>query len=144
MSEPRVVYGTTLPAVDAYAALFATTGWNTAYRLPPAALHGALGASWRTVTAWHDDTVVGAGRLISDGVQYALVVDLIVHPDYHRRGIGSELLRRLLVEADGARIRDVLLFAADGTEPFYARHGFRRRPASAPGMLRRRASDLTG
>lgn len=134
-----IVYDDRLPSPAHYRRLFETTGWNEAYRLDEEALHRGLHQSWRLVTAWDAARLVGSGRLIADGVQYALVADLIVDPAYQRRGIGSEMLRRLLAYADRSGVRDVLLFAAEGSAAFYERHGFRRRGANAPGMIRRMA-----
>lgn len=141
---PQIEYRDTPTPPSTYASLFATTGWNDSYGLTPEELAVALGGSWRLVTAWRAGRLVGTGRLISDGVQYALVVDVIVEPSSRRGGIGTEIVRRLLEHADRAGVRDVLLFAAEGTEPFYARLGFAPRPPSAPGMLRRRPARRAG
>lgn len=127
------------PAASAYAELFETTGWNEMYRADPDELGRAVGRSWHVVSAYRGDALVGVGRLVSDGVLYAVVFDMVVAPEERGRGIGSEILRRLLVRCRGAGIRDVLLFAARGTEPFYRRHGFVPRPGDAPGMILRRA-----
>lgn len=131
-------YSTRLPEPAEWLRLFETTGWNEMYGQSAQALHSALRGSWRVVVARSGDEVVGAGRLVSDGVQYAVLFDLIVAPAWQGRGVGSEILRRLLEHADEADIRDVLLFAARGTADFYARHAFQRRPQDAPGMIRRR------
>jgi GNAT superfamily N-acetyltransferase len=90
------------------------------------------------ISAYHDTTLIGAGRLVSDGILYAVVFDMIVTPDWQGRGIGSEILNRLLDRCNAAGIRDVLLFAARGTEGFYRRHGFVPRSQNAPGMMMRR------
>lgn len=126
------------PDPQAYLALFETTGWNDMYRRSADELARAVSASWRLECAYEDDALVGVGRLVSDGVQYAVVFDMIVKPSHQGRGIGSRLLERLLEHCEAAGIPDVLLFAARGTEPFYRRHGFLPRPTDAPGMILRR------
>lgn len=134
-----VTYSDREPDAAAYLALFETTGWNAMYRCTAAELGGSLRSSWHVISAYDDATLIGAGRLVSDGVLYAVVFDMIVTPDRQGRGVGSEIMRRLLDRCDAAGIRDVLLFAARGTEGFYRRHGFVPRAQDAPGMIMRRA-----
>jgi N-acetylglutamate synthase-like GNAT family acetyltransferase len=134
----RIEYSNAPADPAAYFSLFETTGWNEMYRRTAEELERTLQNSWHLVTAMHDNELVGSGRLVSDGVQYAVVFDMIVAPQWQGRGIGSEILKRLLARCDEAGIRDVLLFAASGTEDFYLRHGFVRRPKDAPGMIIRR------
>ena len=137
-SEPPVVYREGLPEAGPYLALFETTGWNDMYRCSADELKEALRRSWYAISAYQDEVLVGFGRLVSDGVLYAVVFDMVVAPDRQRRGIGSEILNRLLARCVEAGIRDVLLFAARGTRSFYRRHGFTPRPDDAPGMILRR------
>jgi N-acetylglutamate synthase-like GNAT family acetyltransferase len=143
MSAPEkgILYSDTAAEPAAYFALFETTGWNEIYRRTEEELARTLRNSWHLVTATHDGELVGAGRLVSDGIQYAVVFDMIVAPEWQGRGIGSEILRRLLARCDEAGIRDVLLFAARGTESFYRSHGFAPRPEDAPGMIMRRSKE---
>jgi GNAT superfamily N-acetyltransferase len=135
-----VIYSDRRPEPAAYHALFETTGWNEMYCRTAAELADSLRGSWHVITAHAGDELVGAGRLVSDGVQYAVVFDLIVAPAWQGRGIGSTILRRLLTHCEEAGIRDILLFAARGTEPFYRRFSFVPRPADAPGMILRRSA----
>ena len=134
-----IVYSDRRPEPAAYHALFETTGWNEMYGRTAEELADSLRGSWLVLTAHRGDELVGVGRLVSDGVQYAVVFDLIVAPAWQGRGVGSTILRHLLSRCEEAEIRDVLLFAARGTEPFYRRFRFAPRPADAPGMILRRA-----
>jgi GNAT superfamily N-acetyltransferase len=134
----QVTYSDGKPDSAAYLALFKTTGWNAMYRCTAAELEESLRKSWYVISAYHDTVLIGAGRLVSDGVLYAVVFDMIVTPHWQGRGIGSEILKRLLDRCEAAGIRDVLLFAARGTEGFYRRHGFIPRAQDAPGMIMRR------
>jgi len=43
--------------------------------------------SYKVVTAWDGETLVGAGRLLSDGICYGMIFDLGVLPEYQRRGL---------------------------------------------------------
>jgi N-acetylglutamate synthase-like GNAT family acetyltransferase len=57
-----------------------------------------------------------------------------VPPSHQRRGIGSEILARLLEKCTSAGIRDVQLFSAAGKSGFYEKQDFKERAADAPGM----------
>jgi len=134
----NIDYRTTSPDPTAFFDLFETTEWNEAYRASPDELARANAASWRTLSAFEGDRLVGFGRVVGDGVLHATVFDLIVHPTHRGRGIGSEILCRLIDECRRYGIRDVQLFAARGKRSFYEQHGFTARPDDAPGMELRR------
>jgi GNAT superfamily N-acetyltransferase len=70
------------------------------------------------------DRIVGNGRLLSDGVCNAYLVDIWTASSHRRRGIGSELVRRLVATVPGQHVG---LFT-DDMQPFYAALGFRLRP----------------
>ncbi len=74
------------------------------------------------------------GRTISDGAIHALIVDVIVDPDWQGRGVGREIMTRLIARCDAAGIEATQLFCASGKAPFYEKLGFHARPENAPGM----------
>ena len=78
------------------------------------------------------DQVVGFVTAISDGVLSAYIPLLEVLPAYQDRGIGSELMRRILEQLDGLYMVDVLCDAE--LQAYYARFGMQR----AVGMCIRR------
>jgi ribosomal protein S18 acetylase RimI-like enzyme len=82
-----------------------------------------LRGSAAVVLARDGDAVVGFVTAISDGVLSASIPLLEVLPAYRGRGIGSELVRRLLAALDGLYMIDLSCDAE--LEPFYARLGFR-------------------
>ena len=97
-------------------------------------MHEALQHTWYAVSAYDADRFVGFGRVISDGVLHALIVELIVTPEYQEQGIGSAILNELVAKCRAAKIRDIQLFCARDKVGFYAKHGFVARPDDAPGM----------
>lgn len=82
-----------------------------------------LRGSAAVVLARDGERVVGFVTAISDGVLSAAIPLLEVLPEYQGRGIGSELVRRLLAALDGLYMIDLSCDAE--LEPFYARLGFR-------------------
>jgi ribosomal protein S18 acetylase RimI-like enzyme len=67
--------------------------------------------------------VVGFITAISDGVSAAYIPHLEVLPAYQGRGIGSELVRRMLARLRGLYMID--LTCDPDVQPFYARLGMR-------------------
>ena len=129
-----IEYRDILPDKHQYARLFATTGWNDEYALDAEQLRAAIGGSWYAVSAYDGGELVGFGRLISDGVLHALVVDLIVLPERQGQGIGRAILGRLIERCEARGVRDVQLFCARGKRGFYEKMGFEARSTDAPGM----------
>jgi GNAT superfamily N-acetyltransferase len=129
-----IEYLEAMPPKAQYWALFQSTAWNEEYRLSEDELWQAIQQSWFLVAAYDTGRLVGSGRIVSDGVLHALIVDVIVLPEYQRRGIGAAIMRRLVERCRHGRIRDVQLFCARGKAAFYERLGFGPRPADAPGM----------
>ena len=129
-----ITYSDSLPDSCAFAVLFDSTGWSRNAPLEVAALDQALARSWTTLSAYDGELLVGFGRVISDGVMHALIVELIVLPSYQGRGIGSHILEQLVARCRNAGIRSIQLFAAHGKAGFYERHGFFPRHPESPGM----------
>ncbi|GEM_PF-79595 len=123
-----------LPGTDDYWDLFATTGWNNEYNFSAADLAKAIANSWYAISAFDSGKLIGFGRVIADGLHHALIVDIIVHPEYQGIGIGTAILKGLLKRCKDEKIRDIQLFAAADKYGFYEKHGFRARPHNAPGM----------
>ena len=137
-----IEYKETLPDARQYHELFETTGWNSAYKAYWKELSKALDNSWYVATAYQGKLLVGIGRVVSDGVLYAMIYDMIVKPSHQGRGIGTTLLEKLVNKCKAAGLREVQLFSARGKVPFYRKRGFVERPADAPGMMLRK--DLSG
>ena len=132
--DRRYSYRTDLPEVQAVFDLFLTTGWNSDYRITPAEFMDALRSSWYCLSAYDGERLVGFGRMLCDGVLHALILDLIVHPDWQGKGLGGEVLNRLVDKCRAHSIRDIQLFSVKGKAGFYRKLGFRERPEGAPGM----------
>jgi ribosomal protein S18 acetylase RimI-like enzyme len=82
-----------------------------------------LRGSYAVELALDGDAVVGFVTAISDGVLSAFIPLLEVLPEYQNRGIGAELMRRVLARLDHLYMVDVCCDAS--LEPFYGRLGFR-------------------
>jgi GNAT superfamily N-acetyltransferase len=91
---------------------------------PPEALATVFGNSMFTCFVYASGVLVGAGRVLADGLDCAYLADVAVHPDHQRHGLGTAIIRQLLTLSEGHK--KIILYANPGTEPFYARLGFLR------------------
>ena len=132
---PELEFSETIPEPSAFFRLFESTGWNQMYEADPEELVKAISSSWYALCAFNDkNELIGFGRIVSDGVLYALICDMIIAPAYQNQGIGSTILRKMIQRCEEGEIRVVWLFAAADKSGFYEQHGFVARPSNAPGM----------
>jgi len=84
-----------------------------------------IGNSYFCVTCFDNDVLVGYADVVSDGVDDAYIRDVIVHPDYQHRGIGSTLLSMITrrIRTDGIKMVHVIF--EPSLEPFYKKAHFR-------------------
>ncbi|MFA7382612.1 MAG: GNAT family N-acetyltransferase [Desulfurivibrionaceae bacterium] len=73
---------------------------------------------------WDREKLIGAGLVLADGADCAYLCDVAVLPDHQGRGIGREIVGRLVAWARGHR--KILLYAMPGKEDFYRSFGFQR------------------
>ena len=85
--------------------------------------------------AFDGPRMVGMGRVVGDGRLCFYIQDVIVLKSHQRRGIGTEIMNRIMAYIGARAVRDSYLglMAASGKEPFYARYGFVERPTETLG-----------
>ena len=104
--------------------LYVSVGW-TAYTDDPAALRNGFANSLLTLAAYEEAALAGLIRVVGDGHTIVFVQDILVRPQFQRRGIGSALLQAVLNRYAG--VRQIELFTDDTPETaaFYRSMGFR-------------------
>ncbi|MCB9496487.1 MAG: GNAT family N-acetyltransferase [Fibrobacteria bacterium] len=100
--------------------LFLSVGWSSGQY--PDQLVVAMENSHRVISAWDGDRLVGLVNALSDGIMTAYFHYLLVHPDYHDRGIGKNLATLILGEYEGFARK--VLIAYEEEVPFYEKLGF--------------------
>ena len=96
-------------------------GWNRMERdLSDQRLTTAL-----HLCAFDEKRLIGYAQVISNHVTDAYIQDVMVHPDYQRQGIGTQLMEKLLsrLEEDGIYMVSVI-YGEEALRPFYERFGF--------------------
>lgn len=133
-----ITYRDDVRNVDIYLSLRDQVNW---IKLDRAQAQKALDNSIKVITVFDGDRPIGMGRIVGDQSVISYIQDLIIIPEYHRQGIGGELVERLKkcvddMTAPGTRMM-LCLMCAKGREDFYERHGFIARPTDAlgPGMI---------
>jgi GNAT superfamily N-acetyltransferase len=89
---------------------------------PPEALATVFGNSMFCCFAYAGGALTGAGRVLADGLDCAYIADVAVHPDHQGRGLGTEIIRRLVDLSRGHK--KIILYANPGSEAFYRKLGF--------------------
>jgi N-acetylglutamate synthase-like GNAT family acetyltransferase len=83
-----------------------------------------LGKSYLCVACFDNTMLVGYADVVSDGVDDAYIRDVIVHPDYQHRSIGSKLLEMIntRIRSDGIKMLHVIFNPS--LEAFYKQANF--------------------
>lgn len=89
------------------------------------------------ISAVQNNKTIGLARVVSDGGYIAIVVDVIVLPEYQGNGIGKTMMQKVMEHLhnslqEGQRMF-VNLMAAKDMETFYTQFGFETRPNEKSG-----------
>lgn len=112
--------------------LYESLGWNS-INLTISELKEMCFQSWYTIYAFDGEQLVGTGRVISDGVITGIICGLGVLPKYQRKGIGKEILTRLIQHCESNQVIPQLL-CEEHLESYYESFGFKK---FAVGMSRK-------
>ena len=89
-------------------------------RVPPEIELDDMDARGLHAVAFHEDVAVGTARLLPDGH----IGRMAVLKEWRGRGIGGQMLARLVERARARGDREVILSAQVHAVPFYRAHGF--------------------
>ena len=96
-------------------------GWNRAEEDYPAALQGY----WATVGGFDTaNKLVAWCAILSDGVRHAVLLDVIVHPAYQRKGVGKALVATAVEHIKAHSITIIHVDFEPQTTAFYEACGF--------------------
>ena len=117
-----------------YAMLRASQGWRA---LSAPQVEAALRNSAFLVAAKDGEHTVGMARLMSDDGYFAVVLDVVVLPEYQGQGIGREMMGRAVAHIKaGLRPGEhsyTILTSAPAKEGFYEKMGFHQVPNEEEG-----------
>ncbi len=107
------------------AELYKVGGWWKDY-MDPARLQDLIRESYLFAVAIDISAgkSVGMGRVISDGVADAYLQDVVVLPEWRKKGVGEMIVSKLLECCRSDSIAWIGLIAQPGTDAFYQSIGF--------------------
>ncbi len=103
--------------------LYSGVGW-TAYTDDPDALKAGFQNSLLTLAAYDGDRLLGVIRTVGDGYTIVYIQDILVFPEYQRKGIGTALMKEVLERFKAVR---QIVLTTDNTPKtigFYEAQGF--------------------
>ena len=103
--------------------LYLSVGWIN-YTERPEMLKQAYSNSLYMIGAYDGDDLIGIIRVVGDGHSIIYIQDIIVLPDYQRRGIGKDLLERVLEKYAHVYQKILLTMNEEKTVKFYESVGF--------------------
>lgn len=106
---------------DELECLFKAVEWDS---FPKDKLQKAFTASYLVSLAYLDGKLIGCGRVVTDGIFYGAIYDVIVHPDYQGMGIGRKIMNNILAKTSD--IFFIHLTATHGREEFYKKLGLKK------------------
>ncbi len=123
--QMKIVYGDQkkIPVAE-LAELYGDSGWKV-YTDRIDKLEKAFMSSLKIVSAWENGKLVGLARLVGDGVFIAYLQDILVRSDMRRKGIGSELFRRVFAEYETVRQKVLVTDNSQENIDFYESLGFK-------------------
>ncbi len=77
------------------------------------------------ISLWDRKTLIGFARATSDGIYRATIWDVIIHPDYQGRGLGSKLVETVLSHPKMQRVERIYLTTTH-QQHFYEKIGFQQ------------------
>ncbi|MEH6979966.1 GNAT family N-acetyltransferase, partial [Bacillus pseudomycoides] len=98
MKENAYVFYRNLPCPEHIFDLYDSVGWNDYLKLLKEQMHNTLTQSTFIISAYDNGQLIATGRIISDGVINAYLCGLVVHPSFQNRGIGKEIVQKLIVK----------------------------------------------
>ena len=104
--------------------LYRAVGWSNYYKNPEM-LRKAFANSLCILGAYEEDRLIGLIRAVGDGYSSVLIQDILVHPDYQRRGIGSALMQEMIRRYDHVYQIQLTTDNTEKTKAFYRSQGFR-------------------
>ncbi len=110
--------------LDKVKAIYREAGWM-AYLTDDERLERAFQNSLYLLGAFEGDDLIGFVRCVGDGEHVVLIQDLIVSEAYRKRGIGTELMNRVLEKYSCVRMISLYTDAQDErANAFYRKMGF--------------------
>jgi len=95
-------------------------GWNRMEK----EYENPLMTSYYHIAVYEKEELIGYIDSVSNGVTDAYIQDLMVHPDYQGKGVGTELMNKMIKYLKEKRIYIISVVFEERLKPFYDKFGF--------------------
>lgn len=123
-----------LTVID-YQRIRKTTGW---YMLDDYVVEKALENNLFSICVYDNHKLIGIGRIIGDGYMYFYIQDIIVIPEYQKKGVGRVIMDNIeeYLQQVSNNNSFIGLMAGMGVKHFYEKYDYNVRHQSKPGMYK--------
>jgi len=119
--EGEMIYKINEPvSVELLASLREAVGWNRMEK----ELNDPEMISYYHIAVYEENELIGYIDCVSNGVTDAYIQDLMVHPAYQRKGIGSELMNKMIEGLKEKHIYMISVIFDEDLRNFYEKFGF--------------------
>ena len=129
----NITFTNTLSASD-FNMLRSAVGWDF---IEETLAESGLRNSAFVVCVKDGDKTIGMGRVVTDYGYFIYISDVAVLPEYQGKGIGAEIINRIMTYIDSTikpgQKKFISLFSTVGNEAFYEKYGFKKRPNETQG-----------
>lgn len=105
--------------------LYEELGWNDFLGLSPEQLLIAMKQSWYSIYVYNGNMLIATGRIVSDGIINAYLCGVGVDAHFRNRGIGTEIIRRLVTHCLENNLH-TQLFCEESLVSYYKKAGFEK------------------
>ena len=95
-------------------------GWNRMEK----EYENPLMTSYYHIAVYEKEELIGYIDSVSNGVTDAYIQDLMVHPDYQGKGVGTDLMNKMIQYLKEKRIYIISVVFEERLKPFYDKFGF--------------------
>lgn len=116
-----------LPTAKEYNALRASADWGL---FEDGFIEKSISNSLYCLCVFDDTKIIGMVRVVGDNGLCFYIQDLIILPEYQHKGIGSQLIQKVLayIKSHASHSSVIALLSSYGKEAFYEKFGFVKRP----------------
>lgn len=126
------------PSAGEYISLRIKSGMGTK---DPNKAEVALKNSLFTVSIWEKDSMIGFGRIVGDGGITYVVSDIMVDPEFQRKGLGKVIMKEIdaYLENNTDQYAYVCLIANKPADKLYSQFNFEYSEPKSCGMKRKQS-----
>lgn len=103
--------------------LYKAVGWSNYYEHPEM-IEKAYAGSLCILAAFEEEKLVGIIRAVGDGHSILFIQDILVYPEYQRKGIGTALMKTMLDRYAHVYQTELATDNTEKTIAFYKSLGF--------------------